>query len=960
MAGSAYFILEGADGDGLGASISTAGNFDDGSSGVQEFIVGTRNGNATGAFIYSGVSDGAGGLAADGANLSQFTFETSAGLGTGTAVIGGYDFNNDGIADVAIGAPLADSGIGEVYILYGGNTDLDGSTITVTDLDGTVGEVIEGLANSDGSSTGFGLSLGARLLPFGRDTLLIGAPEFGVGDDAQQGAMATVGLFADPGGGTSLRATFSDNFTGENGGDKFGTSIANINNLTDLISVGPEPSTIIGAPGTDGDSSDEGFVRIQTPYGDILIEGAGLGDAAGTVVSSAGDLNADGYDDALIAAPFADDGALNGGTVYVLFGRDHSEFFPVDGVPATFDLGDIQPADGISKLSGGIVGGNAGVVTTNLGDVSGDGIDDILIGGFDALGAGRAYLVFGGAGVGDLDLESLDGTNGFILSNIDIGLFADPALDTVLTAAGLGDVNNDGIADFALGTPDAGDAGNGKVFGVLGGTANLAALDALDGVEDGNIDVGDFLDGTAPDVDFIATNNDVTFGGTTTGTIDLRLSESSVDGTITIDDISTLGDDTFNTIADPNTPEGTGTYGTLTVIDDDPSDDRWIYALGGASLLFLGAGETVADQIVLTASNGSQRAINITIIGEDDPTEFAVTPNDIGFDLTEDMASISGSFAVSDPDQNDNPNLDGQSIEGTFGTFVVSADGTSFTYFLTADLSGLTSAQTVTETIAPFGPTGASFDLTIEGRDEDDTPGTGAVYQLVDPGSDGVTAFFGSGDETVTGTANGDVIDTGAGDDTVNGGAGDDTITDSFGNDALSGGAGNDDITALSGTNVIDDAGGTATDSNYFKGGVGRDTITGGAGDDFIDGDAASQIIGAADRLDGGAGNDHMRGGLGTDVFVFSFGGGNDIIADFEAVESDGSYTSGGTLGRDFTVGRDTVELSGFAGINAGNVMDNVSDVDGNAVFQVGAGPDSLTFWGLTADELTAESFIFV
>jgi hypothetical protein len=53
------------------------------------------------------------------------------------------------------------------------------------------------------------------------------------------------------------------------------------------------------------------------------------------------------------------------------------------------------------------------------------------------------------------------------------------------------------------------------------------------------------------------------------------------------------------------------------------------------------------------------------------------------------------------------------------------------------------------------------------------------------------------------------------------------------------------------------------------------------------------------------------------------------------------------------------IELVGFAGLNAGNVMDNVQDdLDGNAVFTSGA--DSLTLWDVSTADLTADSFVFV
>lgn len=933
MAGSAYFVLEGDAGDGLGASIGTAGNFDAGGSGIDEFIVGSSNENGLGVVLLTGGSNDVDGIPAEGGDLGQITFSTPAGEGTGAVVLGGYDFNGDGIADVAISAPEANAGDGAVYVIFGSATALT-ADLMAADLNGTNGLVINGLAGSDG----FGASLGATARVGQADLLYVGAPSFGAGSDADQGAVLEVDLTSVT--AASLSPVAYSTF-GTDGGDGFGTSIEGNVDL-DNDGVG---DLAVGAPGADGPGSDAGEVVITlSGGGTITLTGEAATDGAGTVVSSAGDFNGDGFDDLLVSAPNNDAGGVNNaGTVYVIYGKGSA-------FDSSYDLGSLSATDGTS-LSGSIANGLVGTAATSVGDASGDGFDDLLITGIDASGAGRAYLVFGGAGVVDVDLEALDGTNGYIFTNMDLGFF-----DPVMTAAGIGDINNDGINDIALAAPDTGDgSGGGQILGVLGGTSNL---DGLVVATAGQIDVSDFLDGTPPTAAFVATNNDVIFGGTTIGAIDLRLDEVTAEGTISIDDTTTAGADRF---PDPEVPDGVGTYGSIEVsievIDDAGDTDRWIYTLGGLSLAFLSDGDTVVDQIILTADNGSQRAINVTITGEDDPTEFDIVFNVNGVGLTEDAASISGTFNVSDPDERDNPNLDGQSIVGTYGTFIVSDDGTEFTYVLNPDLPAQTFGNDLTEVIAPFGAGGDSFELVIQGRDD---AVEGAAYTLAAAGpGEGATAFFGGGDEFITGSSEGDTIDTGAGNDTVNGGAGNDVITDSFGNDSLSGGEGNDDITALSGTNTINDDGGAAGDSNYFKGGVGRDTITGGAGNDFIDADAASQIIGAADTLDGGAGNDYLRGGLGADTFVFSAGSGNDTIADFDARLDGGVYVVDGTLDADFIIGLDTVQLLGFAGVTVNNVLDSVSDVGGNAVFSVDAGVNSLTFWGVTVEELTADSFNF-
>ncbi|MCE3290239.1 MAG: hypothetical protein K0R83_2251, partial [Caulobacter sp.] len=61
----------------------------------------------------------------------------------------------------------------------------------------------------------------------------------------------------------------------------------------------------------------------------------------------------------------------------------------------------------------------------SAGDVNGDGVDDVIIGAFaaDPNGAlsGASYVVFGradGVFAADLDLNALDGTNGFRMNGV--------------------------------------------------------------------------------------------------------------------------------------------------------------------------------------------------------------------------------------------------------------------------------------------------------------------------------------------------------------------------------------------------------------------------------------------------------------------------------------------------------------------------------------------------------------
>ena len=85
--------------------------------------------------------------------------------------------------------------------------------------------------------------------------------------------------------------------------------------------------------------------------------------------------------------------------------------------------------------------------------MNGDGFGDLIIGarGADPNGSnsGASYVVFGKAGgfAANLNLSTLDGSNGFKLSGVAAGDYSGRSVSAA------GDVNGDGFGDLIIGAP---------------------------------------------------------------------------------------------------------------------------------------------------------------------------------------------------------------------------------------------------------------------------------------------------------------------------------------------------------------------------------------------------------------------------------------------------------------------------------------------------------------------------
>jgi hypothetical protein len=209
--------------------------------------------------------------------------------------------------------------------------------------------------------------------------------------------------------------------TGMDPGDQSGSSLSDAGDVNgdgfDDLLIGAPRADQPGAGERDGESylvfgKSSGFAsslalsNLNGSNGFILT--GSDGDHSGVSVSSLGGVNGDGIDDVIIGAVTADQpGGTDHGASYVVFGT-------LAGFPSSLALSSLDGTNGF-ELTGIDPGDRAGTEVSSVGDVNGDGLDDMLVADNDE----TSYVVFGqSAGfTSSLSLSSLDGTNGFVITS---------------------------------------------------------------------------------------------------------------------------------------------------------------------------------------------------------------------------------------------------------------------------------------------------------------------------------------------------------------------------------------------------------------------------------------------------------------------------------------------------------------------------------------------------------------
>jgi len=437
----------------------------------------------------------------DLSNLGQngFIIQGDAADDQLSAVSLAGDVNGDGFDDLIVGATGGDDGganAGEAYVIFGKAGGF--GTIDLTSLAPADGFILQGFF----FSAGFSVSSAGDINGDGYDEMIVGAPMHEVNGGPSSGEAFVIygkasGFGTNVGGRNVIdlaTMTAGDGFrlTGDSD-DYVGWSVATAG---DVNNDGFD-DFMVGAIRTQSGGNDAGEAYIifgkaaafgtvdlsaLAPTDGFSVRGTENFDLAGSSVSTAGDVNGDGYDDIIVGVPRYDVAGLEAGAAFVIFGKA-SGF-------ANIDIGSLAPADGFAIL-GQAAFAFAGLSVSSAGDFNGDGFDDVLVGAplpANNSASGDVYVIFGHAGgFGTLNLQTFSASDGLrITGSSPLGMG-----DAV---SGAGDVNGDGFDDVIVGvkTYDLKAPNAGAAFVILGGAARSGTTQiGSGGPESGFMILGD-------------------------------------------------------------------------------------------------------------------------------------------------------------------------------------------------------------------------------------------------------------------------------------------------------------------------------------------------------------------------------------------------------------------------------------------------------------------------------------
>ncbi len=256
------------------------------------------------------------------------------------------------------------------------------------------------------------------------------------------------------GSSSGLNPTANSTLEGNSIGANFGYSVSTAGD----VNGDGYSDVIIGAHRYTNTESEEGAAFLYSGSSTGLIatpswsaESNQADSRFGTSVSTAGDVNGDGFSDVILGARLHDNGESNEGTAFIYHGSS-------SGLNPTANwTGEGNQAEA-----------QFGFSVSTAGDVNGDGYSDVIIGAVlyanGETGEGRAYVYKGSAlGLNSTPIWTSESNQ----INARFGYSVSSA----------GDVNGDGYSDLIIGAPfyANGQTAEGKTFVYLGSASGISA-----------------------------------------------------------------------------------------------------------------------------------------------------------------------------------------------------------------------------------------------------------------------------------------------------------------------------------------------------------------------------------------------------------------------------------------------------------------------------------------------------